>query len=300
MVIRIGRTGLEAPDDDDAVNEELLKRVKENFGRNGPKVDKKLAVEQVPSFGPSAARSHARSFGNAPRATSSSTAVGTGPQDGGGESSAPRVEKEYVDHWRYYSYYPSLLPLRRPYSGDPEILDEQEFGEASANADHDESRINPAEELGLMEEKNGEMLLFQLPASLPLVKRSASAKDKETADGSEPSTKEKTDGLEPSTKEAADGSKPSRRRGIPEKGCRLEELPAGFMGKMLVYKSGAVKMKLGDTLFDVSPGSNCVFAQDVAAINPVDKHCCILGELNKRAIVTPDVDSLLDGISNLE
>lgn len=32
----------------------------------------------------------------------------------------------------------------------------------------------------------------------------------------------------------------------------FEGLPEGFMGKMLVYKSGAVKLKLGDVLFDVS------------------------------------------------
>lgn len=30
-------------------------------------------------------------------------------------------------------------------------------------------------------------------------------------------------------------------------------MPGGYMGKMLVYKSGAVKLKLGETLFDVSP-----------------------------------------------
>lgn len=29
-------------------------------------------------------------------------------------------------------------------------------------------------------------------------------------------------------------------------------LPEGFMGKLVVYKSGAVKMKLGDVLCDVS------------------------------------------------
>lgn len=32
----------------------------------------------------------------------------------------------------------------------------------------------------------------------------------------------------------------------------LEDLTPGFMGKMLVYESGAVKLKLGDKLFDVS------------------------------------------------
>ncbi|KAL5983904.1 hypothetical protein ACLOJK_018002 [Asimina triloba] len=234
----------------------------------------------------------------------------------------------------YYSYYPTVLPLRRPHSGNPgmfwrhfsihifysKVLNEQEFEEASANA-YGESGMNSAEGLGLTtEEKHPEILFFQLPASLPMVKRPASAKSKETEVG----------------RKASAGPSSSKE------GCRLEELPAGFMGKILVYKSGAVKMKLGDTLFDhtigksmvgtpgrliianananandcggvarhphfplsrlcaVSPGEKCVFAQDVAAINPVDKHCCILGEINKHAIVTPDVDSLLNGIANLE
>lgn len=46
----------------------------------------------------------------------------------------------------------------------------------------------------------------------------------------------------------------------------------------------------------VSPGSDCLFAQDVAAINLAEKQCCVLGEIGKRAVVTLDVDSLLDGV----
>lgn len=37
-----------------------------------------------------------------------------------------------------------------------------------------------------------------------------------------------------------------------KKNEHLENLPAGYMGKMLVYKSGAIKLKLGDILYDVS------------------------------------------------
>lgn len=49
----------------------------------------------------------------------------------------------------------------------------------------------------------------------------------------------------------------------------------------------------------VSVGLDCVFAQDVVAINVGENHCCTLGELNKRVIITPDVDSILDGMSDL-
>ncbi|CDP04592.1 unnamed protein product [Coffea canephora] len=34
-------------------------------------------------------------------------------------------------HGDYYTNYPVTLPLRRPYSGDPEHLDQEEFGDAS-------------------------------------------------------------------------------------------------------------------------------------------------------------------------
>lgn len=74
------------------------------------------------------------------------------------------------------------------------------------------------------------MFFFQLPANLPVIKRLASTKGKEKAENL--------------------GS--SERFGALKKGCQLEELPGGFMGKMLVYKSGAVKLKLGETLYDVS------------------------------------------------
>lgn len=78
------------------------------------------------------------------------------------------------------------------------------------------------------------MLFLQLPASLPFVKRSASVKGKEMAGR----------------------LKPFKGVGLSENGCSLEELPPGFMGKMLVYKSGSIKLKLGDILYDVSTYHN--------------------------------------------
>lgn len=68
----------------------------------------------------------------------------------------------------------------------------------------------------------------------------------------------------------------------------------GGLGKMLVYKSGAVKLKLGDILFDVSAGVECNCPQSAMAINTTTGDCCELGEVTKRAIVIPDIDHLLD------
>lgn len=52
-------------------------------------------------------------------------------------------------------------------------------------------------------------------------------------------------------------------------------------------------------ILQVSPGVECKFAQDAVAINTEEKHCCVLGELGKRIVVTPDIDSLLNSVIDL-
>lgn len=127
----------------------------------------------------------------------------------------------------------------------------EEFGEASGTASCDENSTNHAADLGLMvginyglgdptslipfshilrfdwQEENIEASMFflQLPPTVPMIKRSAAVDDHEVKQSS---------------------------RASVEKTCKLEDLPAGQMGKMLVYRSGAVKLKLGETLYDVS------------------------------------------------
>ncbi|RDX86711.1 DNA-directed RNA polymerase III subunit RPC4, partial [Mucuna pruriens] len=187
-------------------------------------------------------------------------------------------EKEYKEPWDYYSNYPVTLPLRRPYSGNPELLDEVEFGEASVSRTYNENASNPAMELGLLEENlEASMFLINLPPTLPIITQLA------TAGGQNVNVNSKPPG----------GSKDV------EKPCKLNELPPGFMGKMLVYKSGAIKLKLGNTLYDVSPGMTCAFAQDVVAINTAQKHCCTIGEISKHVVITPDIDAILDNLSDL-
>ncbi|XP_072976294.1 uncharacterized protein [Typha angustifolia] len=252
---------------DETIDKELLMKLKtaktnEGFRQRAPKNERKAAPAQV-------------AFGQVNSLMARSFPV---PRGDDKDTSASILEKEYVEPWDYtHSYYPVTLPLRRPYSGNPEILDEMEFGDASTSSVLDEAELNTGVELGLMEKREEpQMLFFQFPACLPFAKEPAAALN---------------------TKETTNSNNTSL---TSKKGCKLEELPGGFMGKILVYKSGKVKMKLGDALFDVSPGLNCVCAQEVAAINTKDKHCCILGEIEKRVVVTPDVSSLLDAIDRMD
>lgn len=241
---------------DDMKAQELLKRFNEASNRPKFKPETKPSKTRVSSF----------NFGP------------TGPKSGGGDAAASSIGmKEYKEPWDYYKYYPLTLPVRRPYLGNPEHLDEQEFKDDSETNAYNESSLKPAEELGLMEEDLEKRLIFiQLPPTIPIPKQPV-----------------KTEGSG-----ASSSSKPLNDTGPPLKGCSLNELPAGLMGKLLVYKNGDVKLKLGDHLYNVSGGLDCTFAQDVVAINTEEKHCCNIGELNKRAIITPDIDSFLENIED--
>lgn len=83
-----------------------------------------------------------------------------------------------------------------------------------------------------LQEENPEASMFflQLPPIFPLTKRSATADAQEVTEGS-----------------TAPGVSQAK-----QKPCAVDELSGGFMGKMLVYRSGAIKLRLGDTLYNVS------------------------------------------------
>ncbi|KAF1874152.1 hypothetical protein Lal_00041597 [Lupinus albus] len=94
----------------------------------------------------------------------------------GSHSSTSNVvrEKKYKEPWDYYSYYPTSLPVRRPYVGNPKTLKEEEFGEVAESRTYDENSSNPTMELGQLEENSEKsMFLIQLPATLPIIKGSA-------------------------------------------------------------------------------------------------------------------------------
>ncbi|XP_074319583.1 uncharacterized protein LOC141656543 [Silene latifolia] len=202
----------------------------------------------------------------------------------------------YLEPWDYTSYYPNPIPWRVPYSGNPEILNVAEFGALGREVEYDETTINPASALGFLNPdesgENNRLLFFQLPQSLPAMKRLASAKGKEKA-GSYPTPVQKG-----SLALAQDGS--SITGGTSQRTSSLEDLSEGLMGKLLIHKSGAVKLKLGDILYSVSPGIDCTIAQDVAGIDTKRKTLCEIGNLDGKAVIALDIDYLLDSVIDLD
>ncbi|ESW26588.1 hypothetical protein PHAVU_003G132000 [Phaseolus vulgaris] len=246
---------------------DLLRRFNESAMKARNKVEKKVSASQI-AFGYGGESTSLKSYG-----------IGRGGRNvniNPNSTSSAVAEKEYTEPWDYYSNYPVTLPLRRPYSGNPELLDEEEFGEAAEARTYDEEATNSAMELGLLEENlEANMFLIKLPSKLPIIS---------TADGG---------------KDVNAKSKPPVGTKKGERLCELKDLPSGFMGKMLVYKSGKIKLKLGNTLYDVSSGMNCSFSQDVVAINKAEKTLCSIGEISKHVTITPDIDDILDNLSDL-
>ncbi len=64
------------------------------------------------------------------------------------------------------------------------------------------------------------------------------------------------------------------------------------IGKLVIMKSGKIKIKMGDIYFDVNQGSSTKFAQFATVVTEnKDNQAYILGQpLNKKLIVTPEFD----------
>ena len=73
-------------------------------------------------------------------------------------------------------------------------------------------------------------------------------------------------------------------------------LQEGKIGRLLIYKSGKVKMKVGDIVMDVSSGSECSFLQDVVVVDANNKQAFVMGSVQKRMVCVPNLTQLLSGL----
>ena len=120
----------------------------------------------------------------------------------------------------------------------------------------------------------------------------------------------------PDSKPPAESSTPpapapeSQQKSIEEPETKVD----GIIGKLEVHRSGAVKMCIGNSiLMDVSTILNrwicegLTFNQVTAATQPsflqhaayldmLNKRLCVLGEVNKRFVVSPNVEALLSAM----
>ncbi|KAG0366553.1 hypothetical protein BGZ54_005188 [Gamsiella multidivaricata] len=74
----------------------------------------------------------------------------------------------------------------------------------------------------------------------------------------------------------------------------------GKIGRLLVYKSGKVKMQIGDIVMDVSSGSECSFLQDVVVVDSNNKQAFVMGSVQKRMVCVPNLTQLLSGLEAMD
>ncbi|KZT65653.1 hypothetical protein DAEQUDRAFT_676506 [Daedalea quercina L-15889] len=68
----------------------------------------------------------------------------------------------------------------------------------------------------------------------------------------------------------------------------------GVIGQLEIYASGAVKMRLANgILMDVAAATQPSFLQQAVHVDAENKRIHVLGEVNRRFVVSPDVETLL-------
>ncbi|KAG0243135.1 hypothetical protein BGW41_002775 [Actinomortierella wolfii] len=72
----------------------------------------------------------------------------------------------------------------------------------------------------------------------------------------------------------------------------------GKIGRLLVYRSGKVKMQVGDIVMDVTAGSECAFLQDLVVVDSTNKQAFVMGSVQKRMICVPNLEQLLAAVEN--
>ncbi|KAI0272483.1 RNA polymerase III RPC4-domain-containing protein [Gloeopeniophorella convolvens] len=75
----------------------------------------------------------------------------------------------------------------------------------------------------------------------------------------------------------------------------------GMIGQLEIYQSGAVKMRLANgILMDVTAATQPSFLQQAVHLDRTNKGLHVLGEVSRRFVVTPDVDSLLTAMAQAD
>jgi len=142
---------------------------------------------------------------------------------------------------------------------------------------------NAADELGLLNLGKGgssldvsHMFLVQMPAVLPISQASIATVVKPTASVSSADASVSIGVAGPSSGavqtvfgRAGTTSSPAASPTVDPmslRGCALRELPSGSVGRLLVYRSGKVKLQIGEVLMEVMPGLACKHRIDVRSI----------------------------------
>lgn len=135
----------------------------------------------------------------------------------------------------------------------------------------EEKKINTSKDIIMTDEglKEDDLYLFQFPRQIPIDIFLQEKEKYEETSNEEPQYDSKGYLIKPEFQNV------------------FKELPKNTsLGKLRVYKSGKVKMQIGDVLFDIVPGINTKFAQEISVItNEEFNQAYLLGKINQRKLI---------------
>ncbi|CAK1594168.1 unnamed protein product [Parnassius mnemosyne] len=134
--------------------------------------------------------------------------------------------------------------------------------------------------VNLLKSDKPTLILLQLPDSLP-GRGGRSAREEETSRKQAP---------------ASSQSAPEQNPEPVDTKCRLADLEEGRIGKLQVRRSGRVTLTLGDTVFEVCPGTKAAFHQEAVSVAVDDSsrsaNLVALGPLQHKLNIVPDWQAL--------
>lgn len=155
---------------------------------------------------------------------------------------------------------------------------------------------SPAQNIFALDEKHRlvcvaeeELLYFQLPTVVPRFEKPK--EDVEMVEKDEHEAKKES--------EAEKTLPPAAKKTTLEEvlaNMDLEDMPEGQIGKLVVYKSGKMKMKLGNILLDVNQGMQSSFLENIMVIDHESedtKKAIELGHIVQKFVCAPNMDALL-------
>lgn len=151
---------------------------------------------------------------------------------------------------------------------------------------------SPAQNIFALDEKERlvcvaeeELLYFQLPTVVPKFEK--------------PKEDEVMDDVKTETVEGENDLPAAAKKSTLEEAManlELEDMPNGEIGKLIIYKSGKMKMKFGNILLDVSQGMQSSFLENVMVVDHESeetKKAIELGHIVQKFVCAPNMDALL-------
>ncbi|KAF8638950.1 hypothetical protein AX16_010424 [Volvariella volvacea WC 439] len=173
-------------------------------------------------------------------------------------------------------------------------LDLSESGEEEELEDIIEDfSVKPDADPSVREER---LYFFQFPSPFP-----SFISNNTNGSGANPPIEGKRVAFAPDTKATSTPDSQEAPAVMDQASHSLDTKLDGVIGQLEIYRSGAVKMRLAnDILLDVQAATQPSFLQHAVYFDQQDRRIILLGEVNKRFVVSPDVDALLNSLENHE